>query len=155
LRLGEGKTWNDIAEIIKSFEDLDIVFIDNLDLIDADKGALEADRHKSITKKIMNFTAEWKIIVVLIHHYRKSQQGKDYGADELTGSAKIKDNADYIISIHRGKNLDTYPEKIESMVRLLKARGWPYPPAQSIYFVKGNFQDEAPIFEDDFASREV
>lgn len=150
LRRGEGKTWSDVSEIIKSYEDLDMVFIDNLDLIEVEKGTMEADRHKSVTKRIMNFTSEFNIPVVLIHHYRKSQAGKDYGADELTGSGKIKDNADVIISIHRDPERNLYPEKIKSSVKVLKSRGWPLVPPQAIYFVKGSFEDEAPIFEDDY-----
>ena len=144
MRRGDSLTWESIANIIKGYDDLDLIFLDNLDLIDGNRGENDVERQKNITKRIMNFTTEYKVPLILIHHHRKSQQGHDYGADELTGSGKIKDNADIILKIQRNTDPDApYPEKYASRIYQQKGRGYPET-AKNIFFIKGSFEDEAP-----------
>jgi len=143
VRRGGGADWNDILEIISSYDELDLIYIDNLDLINGEKAEQDIERQKRIVKNIMGFTSERKIPIVLIHHYRKSS-GKDNGMDEMTGSGKIADGADIIIKIGRTQDADAvYPEKYRSNIYTQKSRGYPEA-ARSIYFIKGTFVDEAP-----------
>ncbi len=149
MRRGNGTTWGVIVKKINEFSNLDLIFIDNLDLIDGEAKENDFDRQKRITKLIMNFTEEKKIPVVLIHHHRKTQ-AKDFGADELAGSGKIADNADIILKIARNDDpAAVYPEKYRS--RLFQQKGRGYGEAnRDIYFMRGTFADEplAPNWEE-------
>jgi archaellum biogenesis ATPase FlaH len=143
MRRGNGTTWNIIVKKINEFSDLDLIFIDNLDLIDGEVKENDFDRQKRISKLIMNFTEEKKIPVVLIHHHRKIQ-AKDFGADELAGSGKIADNADIILKIQRNDDPNSvYPEKYKSKLFQQKGRGYGEASC-SIYFVRGTFCDTYP-----------
>jgi KaiC/GvpD/RAD55 family RecA-like ATPase len=143
IRQAEDVSWEIIKEVIAKYENVDMVFIDNLDMIANLPRETDIDRQKRIVKCIMSFTSENKIPIILIHHYRK-RTGKDYGMDELGGSGKIADGADRIIKI--GKNQDpeaTYPEKYKSTIHLQKGRGYPEH-ITNIYFIKGEFVDTPP-----------
>lgn len=148
IRRGEGTTWRMIEVLIEKYEGLDMIFIDNLDLINGEQGEDNNDKQIRVTKKIMNFTANYQIPIVLIHHYRKGGQGKkDYGMDELGGSGKISDNADRVVKISRCQNPEAeYPEKYESVIHLQKARGY-CEAMKTIYFIKGTFTDTPPLEE--------
>jgi RecA-family ATPase len=121
-----------------------LIIIDNLDLIDRNEGEEELDKQKRIVKNIMNFTSDQQIPVILIHHYRKTMGGgKGNGMDELSGSGKIADSADYVVKVSRTTDPEAvYPEKFMSHVWLQKARGY-NESAQEIYFIGGTFVDEA------------
>jgi len=146
IRRGGSITWDAIEECIQDTSDL--VFIDNLDLIEGDEREQDNDRQKRITKRIMNFTANKQIPIILIHHYRKSQIKKDFGSDELSGSGKIGDGADVIIKIARNNDIGApYPEKYSSNLYVQKGRGYDEA-IRTVYFVKGTFVDEPPAWED-------
>jgi len=145
MRRGSSVKWEAIVELINEFDDLDLIFIDNLDLIEGDLRENDLERQKRVTKNIMSLTAEKKIPIILIHHHRKSQtNGKDYGADELAGSGKIGDNADIILKITRNTTPDAvYPDKYRSRIFQQKGRGYSET-SRIVYFIRGTFVDEAP-----------
>lgn len=146
MRRGKTVNWQSVVELINEFKDIDLIFIDNLDLID-DDSKTDTERQKNITKKIMGFTSEYQIPVILIHHHRKST-GKDFNTDELAGSGKIGDNADIILKIERNNDPEaTYPDKYMSRIVQQKSRGYPLT-SKIVYFVRGSFEDEAPFIED-------
>jgi len=147
MRRGSNVSLNSIIELINEFSDIDLVFIDNLDLIEGNKGENDWERQKRITKKIMGITIEKQLPIILIHHYRK-RMGKDNGSDELSGSGKIADNADIIININKCYDTNAeYPEKYKSIIHQQKSRGYPET-IKIIYFIKGSFEDEAPPYEE-------
>ncbi len=143
IRRNNGIGWETIEALIHKTKDVDIVFIDNLDLIVGVTGESDIERQKRITRSMMAFSSEYHIPIILIHHYRKT--GKDSaGMDELAGSGKIADNADRIVTITRkGSWDDDYPEKYRSTIELLKGRGYPEHSTE-VYFIKGTFVDEPP-----------
>ena len=144
VRRGGGASWESILEIISFHDELDLIYIDNLDLIEAQEKENDLERQKRIVKNIMGFTSSRKIPIILIHHYRKSGQGKDHGMDEMAGSGKIGDGADRVLKITRNqKEGAPYPDKYQSIVYLQKGRGYPEA-VRSVYFISGTFVDKAP-----------
>ena len=146
IQRGSDITWDGVKLLIAEHKDLDMVIIDNLDLIDRDdKDRDDWEKQKRICKSIMNFTVDQQIPIIMIHHYRKSQTGnKGDSMDELSGSGKIADSADFIVRISRTTNPDAvYPENLLSHLYLQKARGY-NESVQEVYFVGGTFVDEAP-----------
>lgn len=140
VRRGEGTTWRHITGLISKYPDVDLVYIDNLDLIEGSEIENDLTRQKNIVKNIMRFTVGNNIPIFLIHHYRK-KSGKTYGMDELSGSGKISDGADIIVKITRNKDPEAeYPEKYKSKIYLQKARGY-NEASKEIYFIKGTFVD--------------
>lgn len=147
IQRGSDITWEGIKLLIAEHENLDLVVIDNLDLIDKDdKDRDDWEKQKRICKSIMNFTVDQQIPIIMIHHYRKSQAGaKGESMDELSGSGKIADSADFVVKISRTTNPDaTYPEKYMSHIYLQKARGY-NESLQEVFFLGGTFVDEAPM----------
>ena len=151
VRRGGGLTWEAVLNIIYEYKDLDIIFIDNLDLINNEGREDDTERQKRVVKKIMGFTSEKQIPVVLIHHYRKAFGGKESkvaSMDDLTGSKKISDGADRVVNISRNLIVDAeYPLKYQSVIYLQKGREYDNA-LEKIYFIKGTFVDEPPTFED-------
>jgi len=146
IQRGSEISWDGVKLLIAEHKDLDLVFIDNLDLIDKNEGERDDwDKQKRIVKSIMNFTADQQVPIVLIHHYRKSPAGqKGGGMDELSGSGKIADSADYIVKISRSNDPEAiYPENLCTHLYLQKARGY-NESMQDVYFIGGTFRDDAP-----------
>ena len=140
--------WETIVEIIKKYPEIDMVFIDNLDLIAGKEGETDVQRQKRLVTQMMAFSSENQVPIILVHHYRKSNSGKDYGMDELSGSGKIGDGADRVVKVVRSSDpLALYPEKFKSTVYLQKGRGYPEHTAE-VYFIKGTFVDNPPAYED-------
>ena len=147
VRRGGGLRWEQILEIIYGYEELDLIFIDNLDLIEGNRGENDLERQKRIVKAIMGFTSEKQIPIVLIHHYRKTL-GKDSQKtstlDDLSGSMKIVDGADRIISVARNRDTEAkYPLKYQSLVYLQKGREYS-DAIKKVYFIHGTFVDTPP-----------
>ncbi|MFH2018625.1 MAG: DnaB-like helicase C-terminal domain-containing protein, partial [bacterium] len=137
-------SWETIVAVIDKHKEVDMIFLDNLDLIAGLENENEFTRQRRIVKSIMAFTSDRQIPFVLIHHYRKSNAGKDYGMDELSGSGKIADGADRVVRISRNPDfLAPYPENCISKIYLQKGRGYPEH-AANIYFIKGTFLDNLP-----------
>jgi len=148
MRRGSGKSWEDILDVINEFTELDLIFIDNLDLISGRNGENELVRQKRITETLMGFTKEYEIPVILIHHHRKKigTTKKDHGSDELSGSGKIGDGADYIFKIERCVEPDApYPLKYETKITQQKGRGYDDVGKKAIYFISGTFVDRPPL----------
>ena len=142
IRGEENITWKLIEAIIDE-DNVDIVFVDNLDLIKSDNQRDDnLERQKSIVASILSFTKRKRIPVVLIHHYRKTSSGKSYGLNELSGSGKIADGADIIVKIARNTAENAiYPDKYKSFIHLQKCRGYQQC-YREIYFIKGKFVDD-------------
>lgn len=144
IRRASGTMWETLAELINDCGKVDLIFIDNLDLIEGKKGEDDIARQKTIVKNILSFTSEKQVPVILIHHYRKASQGKDHGMDEMAGSGKIADGADIIVKVMRNKEPEaTYPDKYQTRMFLQKGRGYPES-SKTIYFIKGTFVDTPP-----------
>jgi hypothetical protein len=152
VRRGGGLRWEEILDIIYKYNDLDMIIIDNLDLIEGERGENDLDRQKRVVKKIMGFTSEKRVPIVLIHHYRKimGKEGKVANIDDLSGSKKICDGADRVLNISRNNKLDAdYPAKYQSIIYLQKGREYD-DAIGKVYFIRGTFVDEkdVPTFED-------
>ena len=146
IQRGSDISWDGVKLLIAEHKDLDLVIIDNLDLIDKNEGERDDwEKQKRIVKSIMNFTSDQQVPIILIHHYRKSPAGqKGGGMDELSGSGKIADSADYIVKVSRCSDPEaTYPENLCSSLYLQKARGY-NESVQDVYFIGGTFRDDAP-----------
>lgn len=145
VRRGGNITWGSITNLIGKYPDADLIFIDNLDLIEAGEVENDLSKQKRIVKSIMSFTSENKIPIILIHHYRKQGSNKSYGMDELSGSGKISDGADIIVKITRNQEPDAgYPDRYESKIFLQKARGY-REAFGTIFFIQGTFVDVPPL----------
>jgi len=142
IRRGGNADWNGLMAVVAQYKELDLIFIDNLDLIEGFTGENDNDRQKRIVKNILNFTSEKKVPIVLLHHYRKSgSSNNDKGMDELSGSGKISDGADRVVKIERNQDVNAeYPLKYESRLTLQKARGYSEAFAK-IHFLDGTFID--------------
>ncbi len=139
--------WETIVEIIKKYEGIDMIFIDNLDLIAGREGESENQRQKRLVTQMMSYSSENQTPIILVHHYRKSTGGKDHGMDELGGSGKISDGADRVVKVVKNPDpLALYPDKYRTTIYLQKGRGYPEHNAE-IYFIRGRFQDLPPSQE--------
>lgn len=146
-------SWETIVEIIKKYEGIEMVFIDNLDLIAGQDKETDWQRQKRLVNKMMSYASENQTPIILVHHYRKSMGGKDFGMDEMSGSGKIGDGADRVVKVVKNSDIDaTYPEKYKSTIYLQKGRGYPEHTA-TVYFIKGSFVDNPPT-EEDYANYE-
>lgn len=156
IQRGSDISWDGVKGLIAEHKDLDLVFIDNLDLIDKNEGEEEWDKQKRIVKNIMNFTSDEEIPVVLIHHYRKSSgKSVDQGMDELAGSGKIADSADCVVKVSRTSDPNAeYPKKYCSHIYLQKARGY-NESLRDIYFINGTFIDEPSFAEPGSTNKSV
>lgn len=145
IRRGGNADWKGIMETINKYNELDLIIIDNLDLIEGIRGENDNERQKRIVKSILNLTSEYKIPLMMIHHYRKGNGSSSSDAmDELSGSGKIADGADRVLKITRNQDPDAvYPDKFKSRLYLQKARGYSEANAD-LYFIKGTFVDEPP-----------
>lgn len=138
--------WETIVEIIKKYDGIEMVFIDNLDLIAGKEGETENQRQKRLVTQMMSYASENQTPIILVHHYRKST-GKDHGMDELGGSGKISDGADRVVKVVKNPDPQApYPDKYKTTIYLQKGRGYPEHNAE-IYFIRGRFQDLPPSQE--------
>ncbi len=141
IRRGDHVNWEAVVNVIGSTT-WDLIYIDNLDLIQGENGESNTQRQKRIIQSILSFTSQTKIPIILIHHHRKSQHKTDFGSDELAGSGKIGDGADIIIKIARNSDETAiYPENCRSMIHVQKSRGYDEC-SLPIYFIKGTFLDD-------------
>jgi hypothetical protein len=148
IRRSGDVSWELIEEIIKKYTEIDMVFIDNLDLIAGRSGETDWNRQKRLVSQMMSFCSSNQTPIILIHHYRKSIGGKDFGMDEMSGSGKIGDGADRVVKVVRITDpMAVFPEKFKSTLYLQKGRGYPEHTAE-IYFIRGNFVDNPPAIEE-------
>jgi len=69
--IGNDLTFSQIEKIIDKYNDIDLIFIDNFDLIRSERNETEMDRNANVSKRIVNFTRTRKIPIIVIHHIRK------------------------------------------------------------------------------------
>lgn len=146
IQRGSDITWDGVKLLIAEHKDLDLIIIDNLDLIDKGEKENDLEKQKRIVKNVMNFTADQQTPIILIHHYRKSKpDSKEHGMDELSGSGKIADSADYVVKVTRTNDFEAPPpEKYRTRIHLQKARGYNEALAD-IYFINGTFIDKTDV----------
>jgi len=112
----------------------DMVFVDNLDLIDKGRAPTENAHYEAVTKAFMDFCKKEQIAVILIHHLNK--------AHDIRGSQKIKDNCTGMFSCFREtENLESLEEIDRRMfiVSEKKDREFGEPGAFTYYFAGGTF----------------
>ncbi len=145
MRGDSNKSWDAIIAGIAEHKDLDLIIIDNLDLIEARPQEDNNDKQKRIIKGMMAFTTAFKVPIILIHHQRKFSSGKQTsGMDDMSGSGKVPDTADYVVRVIRDTSaLLVSPEKYKTTLHLEKARGY-CEEMKAIYFHKGSFHDDHP-----------
>jgi len=155
IRRGDEVIWDTVKSLMDKHPS-DLIFIDNLDLINSDQKEDEFVKQKRIMKNLMSYTSDKKVPIVLIHHYRKGQKGKSNasGMDELAGSGKIADSADILINLSRRtieeiitENIQ-FPESRNTTVWVQKGRGYT-DRMENIFFINGTFKDFDEITEEE------
>lgn len=113
----------------------DLAVVDNFNLIDKIDGENELDADKRISKFFMDFTNQIEVPVILIHHLSKN--------GTVRGSQKIQDNADTVLIGRRNTSeIATDSMKKEFTIFQAKDREFGNFTEQTVYFNKGQFQDE-------------
>lgn len=148
-------TWKLIEIILKNaIKDsnwaLDMIFIDNLDLIQWEKWEDDNTRTRNISKNIMSFTVENKVPVILIHHYRKSLWMKNKTwirwLDDIRWSGKLTHDADIVLQVVRTTDPNASEiEKIRTTLIIHKAR-WFQKSIKNVYFDWWTFVDDIPDY---------
>ncbi len=145
MRNEDNKSWESIVSEITSYDDLDLIVIDNLDLIAGKPGEDNNQKQNRIIKEMMTFVSTCKIPIILLHHQRKfSTSGRTSGMDDMSGSGKVADTADYVVRVIRDTDptLES-PEKYKTVLFLEKGREYSEG-MESIYFYRGSFVDVYP-----------
>jgi hypothetical protein len=146
IRRGLWLNWEGIKLLIAEM-DYDMVYIDNLDLIQGNDWQKDLDKQKQIIMEIMSFTSDKQIPVFLLHHYRKKSWWAKTTArsmDDLWWSWKIADGCDVFLHvIRKHKTSEDADEKSETTLFLEKARGY-QPAIKKIYFKQWSFTDTVP-----------
>jgi len=122
----------------------DIVYIDNFDLVG--RGSDDKRNEEKKSAEFMNIASVYQIPVIVLHHVRKKSghnTEEKRTADDIRGSGKITDDSDRVVMLSRVKEPETEEEKAIFYLSLVKARGY-NTKFKSIYFNKGDFQDEKP-----------
>lgn len=140
----QGINWEGCVQLMQG--DWNLIFIDNLDLIQAGTGEDEWNRQKNISSNILNYCNDKQVPIVLLHHYRKAQKGVLRSMNDISGSAKIIHNAHRVIILTRIKKTDEdeelTPKQVASLQILLdKARGYSRA-MKVVYFKSGTFVDD-------------
>jgi len=145
MRRSGDKSWENILEGISKHEDIDLIIIDNLDLISGGLGESNNEKQIRIIKDMMTFVSEYKIPIMLLHHQRKfTSSGKSAGMDDMSGSGKVPDTADYIVRVIRDSDpMQEIPDRYKTVLHLEKARGYSEE-MEDIYFYRGSFLDDYP-----------
>ncbi len=135
--------WDYVKTILDEEKELDLVFIDNLDLIIGNDGEKDYDRQRRISREILAYTAQRQVPIFLLHHYKKRGKSGDLRTlDDISGSAKITHDAHRIVMLFRKKLEEaSMKDKASLKLFLMKARGYNQC-IKTIYFDKGSFYDE-------------
>ena len=140
---GEGKMDIDkILSFISNSNHKDLVFIDNLDLIECAGSGNDLQRVEKISKKFMNFSKDNNIPTILLHHFKKSSGGSSArGIDSVRGSAKITHNAHIVLKVERIEG-DMPMDKATLVVMMMKDRRFGRASVSSVYWGNGTFLDQ-------------
>lgn len=137
---GEIPTIDKILEVIES-ENPQLVFVDNLDLISL-SNEKRIEHEQNVSRKIMDFTNDFKIPIVLIHHLKKSKDKTNI--DSVRGSGKITDDADAVYICSRRMDVENdlgEEEKARFIVIERKDREFGEGGFHKFYFQGGTFID--------------
>jgi len=134
----EDKSIEHIMSDALQFGGVTMIIIDNLDLIHMEGALGNNQRQEYISRYLLQWTNEYQVPVVLVHHMRKD--GK--GIDGIRGSGKLSDDADLVLMISRpaGEGLSD-AEKRATDILCPKDRDWGEFIAKRLYFNKGKFED--------------
>ena len=136
----------------------DIVYIDNLDLINVKGQSEEQGRQREISRSVMSLSSELQTPIVLLHHYRKkssTSKSAKRSMDDIGGNRKITHDADRIVHIVRNYDKDATVEERASLVLFLdKARGY-NKAFKIVYFYRGEFYDKYPESKEKTISNNV
>lgn len=127
---------------------IDLVIIDNFGFIDQEGDEFEAAR--LISRQLVQFAHNFGVTVVILHHFKKG--GSFYykglrNIDDIRGSGKIRDDADFVLQIAREvvDNFEveqTAEQKASSYIALEKDRfGGDSRNIKKLYFKLGQFFD--------------
>ena len=135
---GDSPTIEAIEKLIKSIRP-DLVFIDNFDLIQ-NTGVNQLDHERIVSRRLMDFTNQEKVPIVVLHHLKKT---KDSGeVDAVRGSGKITDDADAIYFCAREAKADSERDKAIFYIWEKKDREFGEHGYCEMFFNKGTFQDQ-------------
>jgi len=141
---GEKTNKENITKIIQHVKP-DLVFIDNFDLVEDKPGLNTLQKEEVVSKHFMDFTNNFKVPVILLHHYKKGKEkdGSQRGLNAFRGSAKITHNSDTVI-VGRRHNKENATEEEMAMYTLLqvKDREFGIGGMCTTYFYKGEFYDK-------------
>lgn len=98
-------TVEDIKDIIKSFGNVDIVFIDYLGLINGDEKDINSyERLSNISRKLKCLALELEIPIIALHQLNRAnadRKDKSPILSDLRDSGKIEQDADMILFVYR------------------------------------------------------
>jgi hypothetical protein len=145
--------WDCVLELIKG--DWDLIILDNLDLINGERGENDYDRQKRISKNILNYCNSEQVPIILLHHYNKPAGASGARSiHNVSGSAKITHNAHRVVMLKRKNEVKdkktgvfiprTKIEEAMLYLHLVKGRGY-NKAFKLVYFNKGTFLDSYPV----------
>jgi len=139
---GKGKTptLDAILDVIEA-NNPKLAFIDNMDLISLSNDK-RLEHEQTVSRKIMNFTNEIQIPIILIHHIKKTKDKTMI--ESIRGSAKLTDDADAVYICSRKMNTEdnlTEEEKAQFLLIERKDREFGEGGIHKFYFNKGTFID--------------
>lgn len=119
-----------------------LLIIDNLDKLDISEGIRDKWANADhISNKLVFFTNNNNIPVILIHHYAKSK-GASRGIESLRGSAKLGHDADWVMLIER--DMEAEPKTMESArltLKVIKHRATGEFRQAEVFYEAGDFVD--------------
>lgn len=145
--VGSTDTIENIISTILTYDDLDLVIIDNLDKVDNLEGQNDFDKQKDVSNKLLHFTNDFCIPVILVHHLRKSIDEKRAmfrNVDALSGTGKISHDANIVVMVSREKDETGMYTSSSTFIRVAETREF-NPAIRKVWFHDGTFYDENPV----------
>lgn len=144
---GKTMTIDDITDTILTYPNVDGVVIDNLDKIDrrpTDKDDFE--KQKTVSHALLEFTSNFLIPVILVHHLKKGQDTPGAhlfrSTNALSGTSKISHDADMVLFVARPKDAESGTFKDNgTFIRVMETREFE-PCMHRVFFVNGTFVDD-------------
>lgn len=144
---GKTMTIDDIMDTILNYPNVDGVIIDNLDKIDrrpTDKDDFE--KQKTVSHALLEFTSNFLIPVILVHHLKKGQDTPGAhlfrSTNALSGTSKISHDADMVLFVARPKDAEAGTFKDNgTFIRVMETREFD-PCMHRVFFVNGTFVDD-------------
>lgn len=134
-----------IMSFIRQSNHKDLVFIDNLDLIECSGTRTDLERVETVSKTFMNFSKEFNIPTILLHHYKKGTSGSSTsssrGIDSVRGSAKVTHNAHMVLKVERESG-DSQIQNAALTIVMMKDRRFGKTAVCTIFWGNGTFLDK-------------